>query len=56
MASSQAGSIGRAIRLGEFWEEERKDAVSHQPDTEEARCLTEKRFQATWLNIDNNMG
>ena len=57
MASSQAGSGGGAARLGEFWEEERQ-RHSLQTDTEEedGEYLTEKRYQAMWLNIDNNYG
>ena len=36
LASRQAGSIGGAMRIGVFWEE---DVVhSHDSDTEEARC------------------
>ena len=40
---NEAGSIGEAMRTGEFWEEERSVSSCH-PDTEEARCdnLVEK--------------
>ena len=57
LASSQAKSIGRATRLGEFWEEE-KQRCSQQQDVEETRweCLTEKKYQVTWLNMDENYG
>lgn len=36
LASSQAGSIGGAIRLGEFWEEEGRDRVASQTQDESA--------------------
>ena len=57
MLIGQAASIGGATRLEEFWEEERQRR-SHKPDAEEARWeyLTEKSYQATWLNIDKNYG
>ena len=47
--------MGGVTRLRKFWEEERQ-RISHQPDTEKAgrEFLTEKRYQATRLNIDNN--
>ena len=53
----QIGSIGGTTRLGEFWEEERQKC-SYQPDAEETRyeCLTEKGYQAMWLNIVKNYG
>ena len=37
--SNQAGSIGRAVRTGEFWEEERGSlwSTKRKPDIEQAR-------------------
>ena len=55
--SGQTGNTSWATRLRGFWEDERQ-RCNGKPDTEEKRleCLTEKRYQATWLNIDKNYG
>ena len=44
-------------KLEVFWDLERQ-RCNHQSDAEEARleCLKEKRYKATWLNIDKNNG
>ena len=57
MASSQAGSIDRVTRVREFLEEKRQ-SINHQADAEETRCecSTEKKYEAMWLNRDDNYG
>lgn len=54
MTSTQTGSVGGANILGQFWEEERK-RCSNRLEAEDEND-TEKRYKATWLNIDQNYG
>ena len=56
MQGNKAGSRGKVMRTGDFWE--RKESVcSHHTDAEEARydCLTEKGTKAC-ANTDKNYG